>query len=297
MKTDKEKIYAALYIRVSTTEQALEGYSLAAQEHVERNFCKMKGYEVYKVYSDEGISAKDIIHRPGILDLLTDARNKCFSVIVVWKLTRFSRSISNLTTVCDELDKLGVYLISCTESFDCTTPSGRMIRSVLGVIAQFEREVISENVKLGLLERARQGKPMCSHVLGYDKIDKDTFIINEKEADYVHFAYDNYLKLKDINQLTVLCRDKGYRGKRGLPPCPESLHKILTHPIYCGYNRYSGRLFKGDHVPIIAIDTYNKVQNMLLKIGKLYGRTRCNHLIILPTNGGSEFDMESLYKK
>lgn len=202
----KKDIIAAIYTRVSTRDQALEGYSLDAQERTLVEYCKARKWKIYKIYSDEGISAKDITHRPGMLSLLQDANERKFNVILVWKLTRFTRSLSDLSVTCERLDKLGIPLISYSEAFDSGTPAGRMMRSVLGTIAQFEREVISENVALGTMERARQGKRTCSYVLGYDVCGKDSLKINPVEAEYVNFVHDKYLERKSISEVTALSR-------------------------------------------------------------------------------------------
>lgn len=278
----KKSLKAAIYIRVSTREQALEGYSLEAQERTLVEYCKLKKYELVGIYRDEGISAKDLKHRPGMLQLMEDSRNDMFNMILVWKLTRFSRNMANLMTVCEELDKRGITLVSYSEAFDSTTPAGRMVRSMLGTVAQFEREVIAENVLLGMTERAKQGKRMCSEVLGYDLNGKDSLSINAREADYVRFAFENYLILKNLSQVAAEARKKGYRGKRGKMPNAWTIQVIITRPLYCGYNTYAGKIYKGNHVPIVSIETYNKVQSLLRRQGKLYGRSRVYELSRLP---------------
>ncbi len=283
----KTTLTAAIYTRVSTREQAEEGYSLDAQERLLMDYCKSHRYQVYKIYSDEGISAKDIRHRPGMIALLADAQEKRFNLILVWKLTRFSRSLADLTASCEMLDKLGIALISYSEAFDSYTPAGRMVRSMLGTVAQFEREVTAENVALGMLERARQGKRTCTDVLGYDPAGKDSFQINPEEAKYVNFVFDNYLLRKNISEVAALCREMGFRGKRGKIPCPESIHKILTRPIYAGYNVYKGNIYKGNYESIRTVQDFNKVQRLILRQGKISGRERQKKLFILPEGDNS----------
>lgn len=281
-KTKLAQLRVAIYTRVSTTEQAREGYSLSAQEKVLTDFCKLKEYEIVGKYSDEGISGKDIEHRPEMLRLLSDARSGKFDIILVWKLTRFTRRLADLTKTCDDLEKWGVYLVSYSEAFDSKTPAGRMVRSMLGTVAQFEREVIAENVKLGLDERARKGKRMCSQLLGYDiKPGKDGMIINPIEAQQVKFVFDNYLLYKNISQVTKLCNQYGFVGKRGKSPLPQTVYKILSRPAYCGYYTYCGSICKGEHEAIITVEQYNKVQKLLNRNGKIYGRKRIHELIYL----------------
>ncbi|MCD2493651.1 recombinase family protein [Lacrimispora sp. NSJ-141] len=270
----KEKRCAALYVRVSTQEQAIEGYSLAAQERLLTDHCKQKRYEIYDIYRDEGISAKDIKHRPGMLRLLEDAKQKKFDTVLIWKLSRFSRSMPNLVTVCEELDRSNIMLVSYSEAFDSGTPAGRMVRSMLGTVAQFEREVTGENVILAMWERARRGKRTCSEVLGYDLDGKDGLKINDQEAEYVRFCFTAYLTYKCLSDVAKKAREAGYRGKRGKIPSPYSICTILSRPIYCGYNRFQGKLYKGNHKPLVSVDTYNRVQALLKRQGKTVGRHR-----------------------
>lgn len=278
MQDKQEKTVVALYKRVSTVEQVREGYSMDAQDRTLTEHCRIKNYEIYKVYEDEGISAKDIIHRPGMQEMLGDAKERHFKKIVVYKLTRFSRNMANLMAVCEELDNIGIALESYSEAFDSTTPSGRMVRSILGTVAQFEREVIAENVAFGLAERAKQGKPTCPCVLGYDRIEKDIFIINETEAEYVRFAGEYYLFCKSLSETAAEACRRGYKGKKGRQPTPQAVFVIISNPFYVGYNRFHGILYKGSHEPIYSMEMYKRILRQLRIQGKVIGRTRINDL-------------------
>lgn len=274
-------VKAAIYTRVSTVEQAREGYSLAAQEKTLRAFCKARKYEIAEIYSDEGISGGTIIKRPGMLKMLADAREKKFDIILVWKLTRFSRSLKDLVNTCDEMEKLGVYLQSYSESFDGKTPAGRLMRGVIGLMGQFEREVLSENVALGLNERAMRGLRTCSQVMGYDIIKGGDMIINQCEARIVEFVFGKYLERKNLTEISALCREMGYHGKRGRAFSPFSLLIILTRFVYCGFYSWHGKPIRGNFEPIIDIATFNKVQSLLKAQGSLNGRKRQNELVFL----------------
>ena len=195
---------AAIYIRVSTLDQARDGYSLDSQERVLKDWCKKNGYEVYKVYADRGVSGKDMDHRPALIEMLNDARDRRFDLITFWALSRFTRSVSDLYDTMGRLQKWGVELYSHTESFDTSTPMGRAMVGIIGVFAQLERELTSERVIAAITERARQGKRLCSEALGYDPVGKDTFKINAKEAEYVRFCYDQYVIRKSLVEVAEL---------------------------------------------------------------------------------------------
>lgn len=276
-----EKIRAAIYIRVSTLDQARDGFSLDAQENLLRKYCEEKGYEIFDLYADRGISGKDIDHRPEVQRLLDDACSEKFDIVLVWKLSRFSRSMLDLVSMCEKMEAHGVYLASYSEPFDSSTPLGRFMRGILGLFAQFEREIIAENVKLGLTERAEQGKRTCSYVLGYDRYDKDTFVINSMEAEYVLFACRTYLERKNLTETAQLCKDRGYLGKKGREPSPYSVMVIITNPIYCGYHRFCGKLYKGSTPAIISVEMHNKIIRLLKAQGKLTGRSRKYELLYI----------------
>lgn len=268
-----EPIVVALYKRVSSIEQ-VKGYSLDGQNYTLLRHCKFNNYVIYKIYSDEGISAKDMKHRPGMLEMLSDAKKGLFKKIIVWKLSRFTRNMTDLAVACDRLDRIGITLESTTEAFDSTTISGRMIRSILGAVAQFDRETIGENVSMGLAERARQGKRTCHEILGYDQFGKDSFVINGKESEYVEFCYDEYRIQRNISEVTRLAKGKGYRGKRGKEPSTSAVYTILTRPEYAGYNIFNGELYRGLYEPIINPINFNKTQDIIEQQGKRKVRKR-----------------------
>ena len=193
----ENKKQVAIYIRVSTLDQARDGYSLDAQEKTLRKWCEERKYNVYDLYADKGISGKDIEHRPDINRLLNDAKNGKFDLVLFWALSRFTRSVSDLYSTMEKFQKWNVSMISYTESFDTSTPMGRAMIGVVGVFAQLERELTSERVSAAMLERATQGKRTCSEILGYDLDGKDSFKINKKEAFLLLF-YDYLLILYSI---------------------------------------------------------------------------------------------------
>lgn len=276
-----ERKRVAIYIRVSTLDQAREGYSLEAQEKTLRKWCEDRKHTVVDLYADRGISGKDIKHRPDMNRLLKDAESGKFDMVIFWALSRFTRSVSDLYTTLEKFQKWNVSMISYTESFDTSTPMGRAMIGIVGIFAQLERELTSERIKLALAERAAQGKRTCSEVLGYDKKGKSSFAVNENEAEYVRFCFEQYEIRKNLLEVAELCNNMGYKGKRGKSPTAYSIQKILTHPIYCGYNSYCGDVYKGDFEPIVSVVQYNRVQTLLKRQGKIAGRNRMQELIII----------------
>lgn len=237
----------AIYIRVSTPQQAEWGYSLAMQEGALRLHCNSRGDSVVAVYKDAGLSAKDVKGRPALKQLLADMRTNQFDTVLVWKLSRFTRNLSDLCTTCDEMEKHGCYLESYTESFDARVPVGRMIRGILGVVAQWEREVIAENVKAAMEERAKEGKPTSFCVLGYDYVKGRGLVINEAEAENVRILHRLYQESGRFTVVRGIANKLGIRGKRGAELDAWSIEQILTRAIYCGYSSFHGMTYKSDH--------------------------------------------------
>ncbi|EBF5285198.1 recombinase family protein [Listeria monocytogenes] len=252
-----------IYTRVSTTLQVEKGNSLNAQEKTLSEYAKARGWEVIKIYTDKGVSAKSN-DRPAFNELMSDLKENKFDVVLIWKLSRFSRNAKNLLFDCAELEKYDVCLASYSEQFDCTTAAGRLMRNILGVIAEFEREVIRENSKEVKLFKVQSGCRTAAFALGYmlNTANKE-FIIKESEAKIVRFLFDAYKKTSSLTETAKLANSKGYKGKRGASFRPSSVKVVLTNPLYCGYNSYDTLVIKGHTPALISKREYNNVQNIL----------------------------------
>ena len=140
---DKPKI-AGVYIRVSTEDQAREGFSLGEQEEKLRQLCKYKEFEIdkiykiYKIYKDAGISAKDMEHRPGFQQMMEDMKKGLINYIVAYKLDRVTRSVRDLELLITELEKYDCYLICDRDDVNTSTANGRFFVRMLTVLSQLE---------------------------------------------------------------------------------------------------------------------------------------------------------------
>jgi DNA invertase Pin-like site-specific DNA recombinase len=141
---------AALYVRVSTTDQ-----EVSLQETELREFAERRGWQ-YQVFTDRGQSGAKV-SRPALDDLLERLRKKKFDVLVVWALDRLARSLRQLLTIAEECKALGVDLVSLKQNIDSTLPTGRLTFQVLGAVAEFEREMLRERVKAGMNQARRVG--------------------------------------------------------------------------------------------------------------------------------------------
>jgi len=143
----------AIYARVSTKEQKIEN-----QLPQLREYCKNRGFEIYKEYIDEGQSGTNE-NRPAFNQLLEDARKARFNCVLVWKLDRFSRSLQHLLNVLSELKNRNIDFISYSQDIDTTTPTGKLLFHIMGAFCEFERDLIAERVKRGKQRsRRKQGR-------------------------------------------------------------------------------------------------------------------------------------------
>jgi site-specific DNA recombinase len=249
---------------VSTEEQATEGQSVSAQIETLTQYCKLYDMEVYDIYKDLGISGKDTKNRPELIRMLTDARNGCINLVLVWKISRLSRRLKDLLLILEEFDKLGVVFSSYSEKFDTSTAVGKMTLQLLGSIAEFERNTIIDNVNLGLTEFARKGGKTGT-VLGYDNSNKQ-LLVNPDEAELIKMIYNLYtVKQMSMSQIANHLNSLGFRTKRNNSFTKGSIAVILSNPVYIAVNRHKVGLAEeykteGSHTPIIDATTWNTAQ-------------------------------------
>lgn len=249
---------AVLYIRVSTLDQAREGYSLDAQRRSLSEWCTAHGYHILQIYEDAGISGKDIKHRPAMRTMLADVQERNISLVLVWSLSRLTRSVADLYDTWALLDRHSCGLVSYTEAFDTSTPTGRAMMGMLGVFAQMEREITAERVAASMRERAAQGGRTCSCVLGYDTVPGG-LIVNSSEAAAVKGIYREFERTGSLSETARWCQKHGITGKRGRKMDAYKVRVILTRPIYAGYYSYNDLRVRGDIEPIITVRQYNRV--------------------------------------
>ena len=253
----------ALYVRVSTTSQLEEGYSIDEQKAKLESYCDIKDWHVYKVYTDGGFSGSTT-ERPALEQLVQDAQSKLFDTVLVYKLDRLSRSQKDtLYLIEDVFLKNNIEFVSLLENFDTSTPFGRAVIGLLSVFAQLEREQIKERMQLGKLGRAKSGKSMMwgrtSYGYDYNK-ETGSMTVNEYEALVVKEIYALYLAGMSITKL----RDKINEEYPKQPAWSyRTIRGILANPVYCGLNQYKGQTFQGTHKPIISLDDFEQTQREL----------------------------------
>ncbi|MEK5521091.1 recombinase family protein [Heyndrickxia sp. FSL W8-0423] len=228
----------AIYCRVSTEEQATEGYSISAQLQTLRQYTQLYGWKVAEEYVDEGISGKNIKGRPAMQRLVADVEKDKFQAVLVWKISRLSRNMLDTLTLLDKFEDYGVKFISYSENFDTGTPIGRLVVQLMASIAEMERNTLSENVKLGMKQRALEGLWNGGVVFGYDHTDKKKLVINHKEADVVKLIFTMYADGKGLRAISNHLNKAGYKTKRNRYFSINGVAQILDNVIYIGKIRW-----------------------------------------------------------
>ncbi|HHY72244.1 MAG TPA: recombinase family protein [Bacillus bacterium] len=235
----------AIYRRVSTEMQKEEGFSLEAQKMRLEAFALSQGWTIVDDYCDDGYSAKNL-ERPHIQRMIKDMKKKKFDVILVYRLDRFVRTVTDLHKLLQLMDRYDVKFKSSTEAFDTTTATGRMFITLVATIAQWERETIAERVYEAMLKRSETGKRNGAPApYGYD-LEDGKLILNYDEAKWVKFIFAQYLTHGSQNIAKKL-NSRGITTKKGEIWSDFSVRYTLKNPIYSGYVRWNYESVSGGH--------------------------------------------------
>ena len=272
-----KKIRCAIYTRKSSEDGLEQEFNSL---HAQREACaayipsqKAKGWVLLpELYDDGGLSGA-ALKRPSLQRLLSALDEGRVDQIVVYKIDRLSRSLTDFAKIVDRLDRAGGSFVSVTQSFNTATSMGRLTLNMLLSFAQFEREVTAERIRDKIAASKRKGLWMGGSVpLGYDPNGR-TLTINEAEAITVRAIYRLYYSYKTIFEVTNKARRLGLRSKRRTPPSGEikggnvidrgNIYYILTNPIYAGRIRHKKQVFEGQHPAIIDPKEWDEIQRRL----------------------------------
>lgn len=273
---DNEKKIAGLYIRVSTEDQAREGFSLPEQEKRLRAMCEYKGYEIYKLYKDAGISAKTGNTRPAFEELLQDIRDKKCNTIVVLKLDRLTRSVFDLEGIMNFLEENNAYLDCANEEINTTNSSGKMVARLLTTVSQNEIERTSERTKFGLSGAIKEGHIPARAPLGYKHIDKK-LVPDSLTKDIVIRIYNLYFEGKSYYNIATIFNEEQVLGKTNWKD--TGILRIISNEVYKGDYVHGKRtnhptLYKDVVEPIISKEMWENCQVQKKKNQKNYMRTQ-----------------------
>ena len=275
--TKPKAIRCAIYTRKSTEHNLdLEFNSLHAQREACEAYIKSQIHEGWQLipdcYDDGGISGASL-DRPDLQRLLADIQAGRVDNVVVYKVDRLTRSLTDFARLVELFDKFGVSFVSVTQAFNTTTSMGRLTLNVLLSFAQFEREVIGERVRDKIAASKKKGLFMGGNIpFGYVNRDKK-LIIAPEEAERVRWLFSRYLELGSIGQLLEEMNRIGIRTKvqilsngqkrGGVPYGKGALAYLLKSRCYVGEILHRGQIYAADHEPIIDRQTFDAVQASL----------------------------------
>ncbi|MDR2866457.1 MAG: recombinase family protein [Methanomassiliicoccaceae archaeon] len=240
---------AALYVRVSTEDQAREGFSLDAQMKKLELYCKARGWTVADMFIDDGYSGRDI-KRPEYSRMMLSMDE--WDVLLVMKMDRIHRNSVNFAEMMNHLKKNGKEFNSFQEKFDTTTAMGRFVMDIMQRIAQLESEQIGERVKMGMEHKARScsGALGSGHPFGY-VYNNGTLEVVPDEASTVRMIYELRSQGSSTEGIAKALNEASIPAKKGGMWNRQSVHRILRNPLYTGKMRWDGVTRDSTHIPII----------------------------------------------
>ena len=266
----------AIYVRVSTEEQVQEGYSIRAQSEKLKSYALLKEWEIYNVYSDEGISGKNIVDRPAINSLIEDIKSGKVNNVLVFKVDRLTRSTKNLIELVELFEEYNCAFNSLTESIDTDTPSGRMFLKIIGIFAEFERENLVSRIKMGYERKVKEGYTLATHSISYGYIRKKGNKIQEVQSEETKIVKEIFSMYIDENmsmgKIAKTLNERKIATKDNATWSITAIKRILTNPTYIGKVRYSihdeNKYFEaeGHHEKILSDEVFflaqEKMKNM-----------------------------------
>ena len=288
MEPRKQKtLRCAIYTRKSSEEGLEQEFnSLHAQREACEAFIRSQqgeGWQLRKNRYDDGGLSGATMERPALRQLLADIEERLVDVVVVYKVDRLTRSLSDFARMVEIFDRHEVSFVAVTQQFNTTTSMGRLTLNVLLSFAQFEREVTGERIRDKIAASKRKGMWMGGLVpLGYE-VQQRQLVVVGSEATTVRHIFERYCEVGSVRLLKAeLDRDglhsKLRVGRNGSRSGSHSfsrgaLYTLLLNPIYIGEVRHKGTRYPGEHEPIIARLLWDKVQELLqLKTVRTIGR-------------------------
>ncbi|MBA4181327.1 MAG: hypothetical protein C0506_12120, partial [Anaerolinea sp.] len=266
----------AIYTRVSTDEQAKSEYSSLDRQ---REVCvayidihREQGWHLVQVYEDGGYSGKDL-HRPGLQELVQDLSEGKIDAIVTYKIDRISRSLKDFYDFWEVLKEHNVTFASATQHFDTSDSTGMLMLNILLSFAQFEREVTRERTLSKMAGRAERGLWNGGYVpIGFDyTADTQELRPNDREAPIVSFLFQRLIETWSPSLVANEANSRGYRTRERVIVTRDGTSKavggnrfdedtvkaIIQNPLYKGFIRYDGKLFPGNHLPIVDLEIWD----------------------------------------
>lgn len=274
MAKEGKKLRCAVYARKSSEEGLEQDFNSL---HAQREACeayvqsqKGEGWVLLKAAYDDGGFSGGSMERPGLRRLLADVQAGLVDVVVVYKVDRLTRSITDFGRIVEVFDRAGASFVSITQAFNTTTSMGRLTLNVLLSFAQFEREVTGERIRDKIAQSKAKGMWMGGTVpLGYDVKDR-ALVVNAAEAETVRHIFRRYLELGSVYVLQVELEADGIRSKVRVTRAGKqvggglfsrgALYHLLQNRHYRGQIPHKDQTFAGQHAAIVEESLFDQVQ-------------------------------------
>ncbi len=274
MNMDEKIKSAGIYIRVSTFDQAREGFSLREQEERLKEFCKFKRYNIYKVYQDAGISAKND-KRPAYQEMIEDVKKGNINVIVSLKLDRLTRSVYDIEKLMKFVNDYECDIDCMADESNTTTSNGRMVMRIMTSVSQNEIEKCSERTKFGMAGAIKNGHIPNRTGLGFKRENKK-LVPDPLTKDIIVRIFDLYLEGKSHQAIANIYNKEKVLGKTNW--YDSTIQKILSNELYKG-DYVNGKRTKHptyyENViePIVSKEKWESCQYQKLRNARHYERT------------------------
>ncbi|QNQ45179.1 recombinase family protein [Staphylococcus warneri] len=251
----------AIYTRVSSQEQAIHGYSIHEQRKKLVSYCEINDWNEYEVYTDAGISGGSL-KRPALQKLL-DSLDK-FDLVLVYKLDRLTRNVRDLLEMLETFESKNVSFKSATEVFNTTTAIGKLFITIVGAMAEWERETIRERSLFGSRAAVESGKYIREEPFFYDNVDGK--LVPNEHVKYINYIVDKFKEGLSANEIARLLN-----GKKKPPKIKnwnrQTIIRLMKNPVLRGHTKYGDMFIKHTHEPVLNEDDYYKI------IDKIENRT------------------------
>jgi DNA invertase Pin-like site-specific DNA recombinase len=284
-------VRCAIYTRKSTEEGLDQAFSLDAQ----REACvayvasqRHQGWTLVPTGYDDGGFSGGSLERPALRRLLADVDSGRIDIVLVYKVDRLTRSLADFAKIVDVLDARGASFVSVTQAFNTTTSMGRLTLNVLLSFAQFEREMTGERIRDKIAASKKKGMWMGGPVpLGYAVNDRK-LIVNDSEAEVVRLIFQRHRELGTVQALVLELAARGVVSKRrvmrngrqsgGEQYRAGALAHLLRNVLYTGRVSHHGKIYPGEHHPIIDQRLWDTSQALL---DRSMPKPRTGHIALL----------------
>ena len=258
---------AAIYVRVSTEEQASEGYSIGAQKDMLQDYGIVEGWEVAGVYEDDGYSGRSV-KRPAYQRMMSEMDS--WDVLLVIKMDRIHRNSRNFMNMMEVLTKHGKMFVSQSEALDTTNALGRFVVDMIQRLAQLESEQIGERTYMGMrekaetLDKAEEGKRTMGFTppFGY-RLENGGLEEEPDELPIVSRMFSEYLGGSTMDEISWSLEREGILTRRGNPWNKRNMSTVLHNPVYAGYMRWEDVLIRHHARTAVSIEEFNRTQELM----------------------------------